>query len=82
MEGDHSYCLVGHSRSRPVRVVAYRGLTGRDIIADRLRSKLSYDFSLPQVLESATWKCGRIIAAEKRENGGPPIEIESDGTIF
>lgn len=54
----------------------------RDIIADKLRQKLDYPFSLPQVLESATWKCGRIIAAERRQNGGPPIEIESDGTIF
>ena len=54
----------------------------RDKIAAGLRTKLDYNFTLPQVLESATWKCGRLIAAERRKNGGPPIEIESDGTIF
>jgi hypothetical protein len=54
----------------------------RDKIAAGLRTKLEFNFTLPQVLESATWKCGRLIAAEKRKNGGPPIEIESDGTIF
>jgi hypothetical protein len=57
-------------------------LTTRDKIAAGLRTKLDFNFTLPQVLESATWKCGRLIAAEKRTNGGPPIEIESDGTIF
>jgi len=58
------------------------GLMNRDKIAAGLRTKLDYNFTLPQVLESATWKCGRLIAAERRKNGGPPIEIESDGTIF
>jgi len=38
--------------------------------------------SLPQVLEAATWKGGREIAKEKREGGGPPIDIISDGTVF
>jgi hypothetical protein len=57
-------------------------LTVRDKIAAGLRAKLDFNFTLPQVLESATWKCGRLIAAKKRTNGGPPIEIESDGTIF
>jgi hypothetical protein len=57
-------------------------LIDRDKIAAGLRTKLDFNFTLPQVLESATWKCGRLIAAEKRKNGGPPIEIESDGTIF
>ncbi|WVO13283.1 hypothetical protein L204_100896 [Cryptococcus depauperatus] len=38
--------------------------------------------SLAQVLEAATWKGGREIAKEKRADGGPPIEIISDGTVF
>jgi hypothetical protein len=39
--------------------------------------------TLAQVLEAATWKGGREIAKMKRpETGGPPIEIESDGTVF
>lgn len=54
-----------------------------DRIADGIRKKLNYPFTLAQVLESATWKGGREIAKQKRpETGGPPIEIESDGTVF
>ncbi|KAF8332420.1 DUF1688-domain-containing protein [Cantharellus anzutake] len=41
------------------------------------------NLSLPQILESATWKGGREIAKQKRPStGGPPIDIESDGTVF
>ncbi|KAG9042469.1 hypothetical protein FS837_010827 [Tulasnella sp. UAMH 9824] len=54
-----------------------------DRIAEGLRKKLNFSFTLAQVLESATWKGGREIAKQKRpETGGPPIEIESDGTVF
>ena len=58
----------------------------RDRIAAGIRSSFGVDekqLSLAQVLESATWKGGREIARRKRpETGGPPIEIESDGTVF
>ena len=55
----------------------------RDNVADALRKELNYDFTLPQILESATWKGGREIAARLRpETKGPPIEIISDGTVF
>lgn len=56
----------------------------RDRIAAMIRKELkSPNLSLAQVLESATWKGGREIAKEKRpETGGPPIDIESDGTVF
>lgn len=57
-----------------------------DRIADLIRSQLGLSASqltLAQVLEGATWKGGREIAKIKRpETGGPPIEIESDGTVF
>lgn len=57
-----------------------------DRIADLIRQQLglgSEDLTLAQVLESATWKGGREIAKVKRpETCGPPIEIESDGTVF
>jgi hypothetical protein len=72
--------MVLHTLLRAVRIE--EKLMNRDKIAAGLRTKLEFNFTLPQVLESATWKCGRLIAAEKRKNGGPPIEIESDGTIF
>ena len=58
----------------------------RDRIADLIRSQLGLTASrltLAQVLEGATWKGGREIAKLKRpETAGPPIEIESDGTVF
>jgi hypothetical protein len=57
----------------------------RDRIAESIRQVLGVSaeqLSLAQVLESATWKGGREIARQKRAQGGPPIEIESDGTVF
>jgi Protein of unknown function (DUF1688) len=58
----------------------------RDRIAVVIRNKLSLtpeQLMLAQVLEGATWKGGREIAKQKRpETGAPPIEIESDGTVF
>ena len=49
---------------------AYIGLQQEDIDA------------LAKVLEGGTWSAGRRIAAEKREGGGPPLTIVSDGTVF
>lgn len=61
-------------------------LISRDRIADAIRETLGLtasQLSLAQVLESATWKGGREIARQKRpQTGGPPIDIESDGTVF
>lgn len=58
----------------------------RDRIGDIIRTKLGLSkaqLSLAQILESATWKGGREIAKQKRPaTGGPPIDIESDGTVF
>jgi hypothetical protein len=57
-----------------------------DRIASLIREGLGLtpaQLTLAQVLESATWKGGREIAKQKRpETGGPPIDIESDGTVF
>ena len=39
-------------------------------------------FTLPQVLEGGTWLAGRKIAKQKRSDGGPPINIISDGSVF
>ncbi|ORX33697.1 hypothetical protein BD324DRAFT_639192 [Kockovaella imperatae] len=44
--------------------------------------KLGTQLSLAQVIEAATWKGGREIAKTKRQGGGPPIDIISDGTVF
>ncbi|CAL1709458.1 unnamed protein product [Somion occarium] len=69
-------------------IVEWRALTviELDRIADAIRAKLGLtreQLTLAQVLESATWKGGREIARQKRPaTGGPPIDIESDGTVF
>ena len=58
----------------------------RDRVGDIIRGKLGLSkeqLTLAQILESATWKGGREIAKRKRPaTGGPPIDIESDGTVF
>lgn len=68
-------------------VIEWRALTVAllDRTADALRAHFALtpsQLSLPQVLEAATWKGGREIAAEKRAGGVPPIKIVSDGTVF
>ncbi|KAJ7723000.1 hypothetical protein DFH07DRAFT_897748 [Mycena maculata] len=65
-------------------VVEWRAMTV--VLLDRtltaLRAALpAPELTLPQVLESATWKGGREIAQTKR-GGGPPVDIVSDGTVF
>ncbi|KAG5644913.1 hypothetical protein DXG03_007465 [Asterophora parasitica] len=69
-------------------IVEWRALTviELDRIADAIRAELGLtkeQLVLAQVLEGATWKGGREIAKIKRpETSGPPIEIDSDGTVF
>ncbi|KAI0672608.1 hypothetical protein C8Q78DRAFT_1078120 [Trametes maxima] len=69
-------------------IIEWRAMTviELDRIADEIRKQLGLtreQLSLAQVLESATWKGGREIAKQKRPaTGGPPIDIESDGTVF
>ena len=56
-----------------------------DMIAPRVRERLGLEesqFPLAKVLEGGTWRAGRWIAADKRPDGGPPIRIVSDGTVF
>lgn len=45
-------------------------------------SSTKYELTLPQLIEAGSWKSGRLIAALKRANGGPPIELLADGTVF
>ncbi|SPO23201.1 related to protein urg3 [Ustilago trichophora] len=69
-------------------IVEWRSMTVilLDRAADKIRQKLGVEtdqLNLKQVLEAATWKGGREIAKEKRpHNGGPPIDVISDGTVF
>lgn len=68
-------------------VVEWRALTIAllDRVAAKVREAAGLDVTrLPvsRVLEGGTWLAGREIAAEKRQGGGPPIRVISDGTVF
>lgn len=68
-------------------VVEWRALTVAllDRIGELARERLGLtreQLPLAKVLEGGTWAAGRRIAAEKREGGGPPLTIVSDGTVF
>jgi Protein of unknown function (DUF1688) len=68
-------------------IVEWRALTVilLDRIADTVREKLDMsaeELPLVKILQGGTWTAGRKIAAELRTGGAPPIQIESDGTVF
>jgi hypothetical protein len=68
-------------------VVTWRALTVAllDGIAPLVRERVGLsadEFPLARVLEGGTWAAGRAIAREKRADGGPPLLIHSDGTVF
>ena len=68
-------------------VVEWRALTVAllDRIAPLVRAKLGLaeaDFPLARVLEGGTWAAGRVVAARLRADGGSPIRMVSDGTVF
>lgn len=68
-------------------VVIWRSLTVAllDRIAPLVRERLGVsaaDLPLARVLEGGTWAAGRAIARERRSDGGPPLLIHSDGTVF
>lgn len=68
-------------------VVEWRALTIvlLDRLAEKVRWRLGQDaasFPLAKVLEGGSWAAGREIAAERRANGGAPITITTDGTLF
>jgi hypothetical protein len=68
-------------------IVEWRALTVSllDRIAHAIRQQLNLtaaQLPLVKVLQGGTWTAGRRIAAQLREGGVPPIQIESDGTVF
>ncbi len=67
-------------------VIEWRALTVTllDELAQLVRAQLGLNaeqLPLACVLEGGTWAAGRELAAELR-NGAPPIQIDSDGTVF
>ncbi|MBW4470311.1 MAG: URC4/urg3 family protein [Stenomitos rutilans HA7619-LM2] len=68
-------------------IVEWRALTVilLDRLAETIRQQLhltATDLPLVKILQGGTWAAGRQIAAELRPSGRPPIQIESDGTVF
>ena len=68
-------------------VIEWRALTVvlLDHLADAVREQLGLSreqLPLARVLEGGSWRAGRVIAAELRQGGGPPLKIDSDGTVF
>ena len=68
-------------------IVEWRALTVvlLDRLAERVRERLGVTaaaFPLAKILEGGSWAAGREIAAERRPDGGPPLLIASDGTVF
>lgn len=68
-------------------IVEWRALTVAllDEIGVAMRYALNCDAqSLPlvKILQGGTWQAGRLVAAQKRKGGGPPLTIHSDGTVF
>jgi hypothetical protein len=68
-------------------IVEWRSLTVSllDKIAAAIRQQLNLsevDLPLVKVLQGGTWTAGRRIAAQLRVGGVPPLQIESDGTVF
>lgn len=75
-----------HHVSDPL-IVAWRSMTVAllDLMAPKVRALLGVseaDFPLARMLEGGSWAAGRLIAAERRPGGGPPLTILSDGTVF
>jgi hypothetical protein len=68
-------------------VVGWRGLTVAllDRLAPLVRERLGLSaeaFPLARILEGGTWTAGRLVARRLRADGGPPLLIASDGTVF
>ena len=68
-------------------IIEWRSLTVYllDQIGDAIQKSLNkspQDFPLAKILEGGTWWAGRFLAQEKREGGNPPLNIQSDGTVF
>ena len=68
-------------------IVEWRGLTVAllDVVADEVRralGKTSEELPLAKVLQGGTWAAGRKVAAKLRPDGGSPVKIKSDGTVF
>jgi hypothetical protein len=65
-------------------IVEWRALTVAllDELLPLVRRELQVEIGLPAMLEGGTWAAGRELAQTLRSDGGPPIRVQSDGTVF
>jgi hypothetical protein len=68
-------------------VIEWRALTVAllDRLCVEVRRQLGLsaeELPLVKVLEGGSWRAGRAIAKRLRPDGGPPLLIDSDGTVF
>jgi hypothetical protein len=68
-------------------ILEWRALTITllDRIGEEVRAilgKTAEELPLVRILEGGTWHAGRRLAAELRADGGPPLKLLSDGTVF
>ena len=68
-------------------IVEWRALTVAllDALAPLVRTRLgrsAEELPLACMLEGGTWAAGRVLAQRLRGDGTPPLQIESDGTVF
>jgi hypothetical protein len=83
---DPAAAAVDHAPSAEI-IVEWRALTIilLDQTAARLREMLGkseVELPLAKVLQGGTWSVGRTLATGRRAGGGPPLKIQSDGTVF
>jgi hypothetical protein len=83
---DPAILAAAHTPESTV-IIEWRALTVAllDAIAPLVRGALGVEtkaFPLAKVLEGGTWATGRVLARERRSDGGPPLRIISDGTVF
>ena len=82
-----SRALSRHWKPQDDFIIEWRALTVAllDEVAAGVRIRLGKTAEeLPRacILEGGTWAAGRQIAQELRPGGAPPLQIESDGTLF
>jgi len=68
-------------------IIEWRALTLQlldrvGVVVQKKLNKSPEDFPLAKVLEGGTWWAGRVIAKKLRESGEPPLQLDSDGTVF
>jgi hypothetical protein len=74
-------------RAADPEIIEWRALTVAllDELAPLVRARLGHSAAtlpLACILEGGTWAAGRAIARHLRAGGAPPLNIDSDGTVF